>query len=87
MCGAKEYFASSTGTKKGRRSFVSFARTLSRTLGVSVMSIRVLASKLHEWRRYRLCLRELAQLSDRELSDIGLSRSDIPFVASKAARS
>jgi uncharacterized protein YjiS (DUF1127 family) len=51
------------------------------------MSIRVLASKLHEWRRYRLCLRELAQLSDRELSDIGLSRSDIPFVASKAARS
>jgi uncharacterized protein YjiS (DUF1127 family) len=51
------------------------------------MSIKALASKLHEWRRYRTCLRELAQLSDRELWDIGLCRSDIPFIAWKAAHS
>jgi uncharacterized protein YjiS (DUF1127 family) len=50
------------------------------------MSIKVLASKLQEWRRYRACVRELAQLSDRELSDIGLCRSDIPFVAWQATR-
>jgi len=46
-----------------------------------------LAEKLHEWRRYRVSRRELAQLSDRELADIGLCRSDITFVARKAARS
>ncbi len=41
------------------------------------MSIKVLASKLHEWRRYRVSLRELARLSDRELCVIGLRRADI----------
>jgi uncharacterized protein YjiS (DUF1127 family) len=50
------------------------------------MSIKVLASKLHEWRRYRVSLRELARLSDRELGDIGLRRADIVFVARQAAR-
>ena len=50
------------------------------------MSLKALASKLHEWRRYRNCRRELAQLSDRELHDIGLNRSEIAFVARKAAR-
>jgi uncharacterized protein YjiS (DUF1127 family) len=51
------------------------------------MSLRILAGKLHEWRRYRICRRELAQLSDRELHDIGLSRSEIAYIAWKAARS
>ncbi len=33
------------------------------------------------YRDHRRNLRELSQLSDRELSDIGLDRSDIPRVA------
>jgi uncharacterized protein YjiS (DUF1127 family) len=36
---------------------------------------------LRSWRRYNASLRELNQLGDRELSDIGISRSDIPRVA------
>jgi len=36
---------------------------------------------LHAWRRYNNSLRELYQLGDRELADIGISRSDIPRVA------
>ena len=34
-----------------------------------------------EWRRYNQNLNELNRLGDRELADIGLSRSDIPRVA------
>jgi len=30
-----------------------------------------------QWRRYEASLRELSRLSDRELADIGVSRSDI----------
>ena len=33
---------------------------------------------LQAWRRYNTSLRELYQLGDRELADIGISRSDIP---------
>jgi uncharacterized protein YjiS (DUF1127 family) len=36
---------------------------------------------LESWRRYNTNLRELSGLGDRELSDIGISRSDIPRVA------
>ncbi len=36
---------------------------------------------LRAWRRYNSSLRELYQLGDRELADIGISRSDIPRVA------
>ena len=33
------------------------------------------------WKRYNASLRELSMLGDRELADIGISRSDIPRVA------
>ncbi len=36
------------------------------------------------WRRYRETVSELSRLSTRELSDIGMSRGDIPYVARKA---
>jgi uncharacterized protein YjiS (DUF1127 family) len=36
---------------------------------------------IREWRRYRRSLSELSHLDDRELADIGLSRSDIMRVA------
>lgn len=34
-----------------------------------------------EWRRYRETVSELSRMSDRELSDLGISRGDIPFVS------
>jgi uncharacterized protein YjiS (DUF1127 family) len=40
---------------------------------------------LESWRRYNASLRELNQLGDRELADIGISRSDIPRIAWNAA--
>jgi uncharacterized protein YjiS (DUF1127 family) len=40
---------------------------------------------LHQWRRYNQSLRELSRLGDRELADIGISRSDIPRLAWSAA--
>ena len=36
------------------------------------------------WRRYRETVNELSRLSNRELSDLGIGRSDIPFVARKS---
>ena len=33
------------------------------------------------WRRYRQTISELSRLSNRELNDMGISRSDIPAVA------
>jgi len=33
------------------------------------------------WKAYNVALRELGALSDRELADVGISRSDIPRVA------
>ena len=36
---------------------------------------------LQSWRRYNASLNELSQLGDRELADIGITRSDIPRVA------
>jgi uncharacterized protein YjiS (DUF1127 family) len=40
---------------------------------------------LQTWRRYNASLRELSQLGDRELADIGIQRSDIPRVAWETA--
>ncbi len=36
---------------------------------------------LRAWRRYNASLNELYQLGDRELADIGITRSDIPRIA------
>jgi uncharacterized protein YjiS (DUF1127 family) len=36
---------------------------------------------LRAWKRYNASLNELYRLGDRELADIGITRSDIPRVA------
>jgi uncharacterized protein YjiS (DUF1127 family) len=41
---------------------------------------------LRAWRRYEASMRELSRLGDRELADIGVSRSDIPRIAWETAR-
>jgi uncharacterized protein YjiS (DUF1127 family) len=40
---------------------------------------------IREWKRYHQSLSELSRLGDRELADIGISRSDIPRLAWNAA--
>lgn len=50
------------------------------------MSIKGLTEKLQVWRRYRASVRELSQLTDRELADLGICRADIEFIAKKSAR-
>jgi uncharacterized protein YjiS (DUF1127 family) len=40
---------------------------------------------IQSWKSYNATLRELSQLSDRELTDAGLCRSDIPRVAWESA--
>ena len=40
---------------------------------------------VREWKRYNQSLTELSRLGDRELADIGISRSDIHRVAWNAA--
>ncbi len=44
-----------------------------------------LVRMIREWNRYNRSLTELSRLGDRELADIGISRSDIPRVAWNAA--
>jgi uncharacterized protein YjiS (DUF1127 family) len=41
---------------------------------------------VRSWREYGETVRELSSLSDRELADLGITRSDIPHVASEHAR-
>jgi uncharacterized protein YjiS (DUF1127 family) len=53
-------------------------------------SLKTISEKLNAWRRFREAVRELSQLSDRELDDIGIRRGDIEYVvrrtvAAKAA--
>jgi len=40
-------------------------------------SLKTISEKLDAWRRYRAAVRELSQLTDHELSDIGIRRGDI----------
>lgn len=40
-----------------------------------------IARLLNEWKRYSEARKELAHLSDRELADIGITRSDIDRIA------
>jgi len=42
---------------------------------------------VRDYWRYNESVRELSRLGDRELSDIGISRSDIHTVAWRSARS
>ena len=40
-----------------------------------------ISRRFQAWRRYSVAMNELSHLSDRELADIGISRSDIQRLA------
>ena len=44
-------------------------------------SLKTISEKLTTWRRYRSAVRELSQLTDRDLRDIGIWRGDIETIA------
>ncbi|MFN4141136.1 DUF1127 domain-containing protein [Aestuariivirga sp.] len=46
----------------------------------------VLKSRYASWKRYSRTVKELEALSNRELADLGISRSDIIRLAREAAR-
>ena len=50
------------------------------------MILSYVIATLRAWRRYRVCVRELSLLNDRELADIGLTRSGIHAVAWRSAQ-
>jgi uncharacterized protein YjiS (DUF1127 family) len=50
-------------------------------------SLKTISEKLAAWRRYREAVRELSQLSDRELDDIGIRRGDIEYVVRRSVAS
>ncbi len=48
------------------------------------LAVRALALRYAEWREHRRAFAELSALDDRSLADIGISRSEIPYVLSHA---
>jgi uncharacterized protein YjiS (DUF1127 family) len=52
-----------------------------------VISLKAVSGKLKAWRRHRDAMRELSRLSDHELSDIGIGRGDIEYVARRPVAS
>ena len=47
--------------------------------------ITALVRFIQQWKHYNRSLNELSRLGDRELADIGISRSDIPRLAWNSA--
>lgn len=45
----------------------------------------MLARRVRQWRAYQETFAELARLDDRSLADLNIRRSDIGFVAARAA--
>lgn len=51
-----------------------------------MLNVNALTKRLRRWSRYRATVRELSQLTDRDLSDLGIARGEIRFIAKKHAR-
>lgn len=49
-----------------------------------MVDLKTISEKLTAWRRYREAVRELSQLTDRELADIGIRRGDIDEIARRS---
>ena len=51
-----------------------------------MISLKTVSDKVNAWRRYRAAVRRMSQLSDHDLSDIGIGRGDIEYVARRPRR-
>ena len=60
------------------------ATVANRTTAGQRMTSMKLVNSFASWRKYRETCVELNRLSERELSDIGMTRSEIPFAARRA---
>ena len=49
-----------------------------------MLTVNVISKRLRSWNRYRATVRELSQLTDRDLNDLGISRGEIRFIAKKS---
>ena len=49
-----------------------------------MIPLKTISEKLAAWRRYREAVRELSELSDRELDDIGIRRGDIESIVRRS---
>jgi uncharacterized protein YjiS (DUF1127 family) len=52
--------------------------------GDRMTSLKTISEKLDAWRRYRAAVRELSQLTDHELNDIGIRRGDIETIVRRS---
>jgi uncharacterized protein YjiS (DUF1127 family) len=50
-------------------------------------AFKTISEKLTAWRKYRDAVRELSQLSDHELDDIGIPRGDIEYIVRRSIAS
>ena len=50
-------------------------------------ALKTISEKMTAWRKYRDAVRELSQLSDRELDDIGIPRGDIEYIVRRSVAS
>jgi uncharacterized protein YjiS (DUF1127 family) len=52
-----------------------------------MISLKMVSEKVNAWGRYRAAVRELSHLSDDDLSDIGIGRGDIEYIARRSVAS
>ena len=50
----------------------------------TMLTISTLKNNFRRWAKIRNTIRELSSLTDRDLNDLGISRSDIRFVAKRS---
>jgi uncharacterized protein YjiS (DUF1127 family) len=68
----------------------AFTTNSEESLTIMEMTMSMFISILRHyqaWRQHEAVRRELSQLTDRELADIGITRSDIERIASEEAHS
>jgi len=55
-------------------------------LTIFISAWHALAARFAEWRRRQQAYAELVALDDRSLADIGITRSEIPYILSQPRR-
>ena len=63
--------------------YASYTETVKKNEDETSTTMNIIRN-YRNWRRYRETVSELSRLSNRELTDLGISRSDIHFVARKS---